>query len=113
MKTQSSSEDDQELHAVLATWQVHNTLPPRFQDRVWQRIQRCETQPGASVWMLLRRGLETALARPSLAVGYVTVLLAVGLLTGFWQARQAQARTFESFSVRYVQMLDPYQMPRN
>ena len=53
------------------------------------------------------------LTRPRLAVGYVAVLLAAGLLAGFWQAQLAKTRMAETLSARYVQMLDPYQMPRH
>jgi hypothetical protein len=52
------------------------------------------------------------MARPSLAVGYVTVLLAVGLTAGYWRARVDNAQTADQLGARYVQMMDPYRMPR-
>jgi hypothetical protein len=52
------------------------------------------------------------LARPSMAVGYVALLLFTGLLAGYWQARAEQSHTLEDLGARYVQMMDPYQAHR-
>ena len=112
MKPNDAMEDPGRLREVLATWQVKATLPPRFQERVWQRIEQRTTQPAAGVWTQFLNEIAAALSRPRLAMSYVTVLLAVGLLAGFWHGQRAKTRTAETLSARYVQMLDPYQMPR-
>ena len=112
MNRETQSEEQRQLHEVLAAWQVGTPPPPRFAERVWQRIGRLETQPSDNPWALLISWVEQALARPSLAVSYVTVLLAAGLLAGFWQAQVTKARAAETLSTRYVQMVDPYQTPR-
>jgi len=113
MKPNDTTEDESRLREVLATWQVNTDLPPRFQEHVWQRIERQIPQEGISVWAQLFSDIGAALVRPRLAVSYVTVLLAVGLLAGFWQAQVTKARAAEALSARYVQMMDPYQMPRH
>lgn len=112
MKPKAAPEDERRLHETLASWRIYAALPPRFQERVWQRIERRETLSATSAWMLWFNHIAAALARPRLAVSYVTALLSVGLLAGFWQAQLAKARATENLSARYVQMLDPYQMPR-
>ena len=61
--------------------------------------------------MLLVHRLTAALARPSLAVSYVTLLLLAGLLAGYWQVRIARAHLDETLSSRYVQMVAPFQNP--
>ena len=94
---------------MLREWEIKETLPPRFQERVWQRIAREEAKGIESVWVLARRRFAQLLVRPALAGSYLAVLLLAGLLAGYWQARVEQARTLEQLGSRYVQMLDPYQ----
>src|SRR5436190_1438121 len=81
----------------------------RFQDRVWQRIAREEAQTSIRPWTLFSNWLSQFLARPSLAVSYLVLLLFTGLLAGYWQAHVEQTHTLEQLGSRYVQMMDPYQ----
>ena len=113
MKPNDSPEDEGRLREVLAAWRVNATPSPRFEERVWERIARRETEPAPGLWTQWFSQVAAALVRPRLAVSYVTVLLVVGLLAGFWQAQLTKARMAETMSARYVQMLDPYQMPRH
>lgn len=87
-------------------------MPPRFREQVWQRIAREEAQGPANLWTGFLAWVGQTMARPSLAVGYVTVLLAVGLTAGYWRARVDNAQTSDQLGARYVQMMDPYRMPR-
>lgn len=111
MKTNESPEEEGRLRNVLAAWRVNATPPPRFEERVWDRIARRETEPAPGLWTQWFGQIAAALSRPRLAVSYVTVLLVAGLLAGFWQAQLTKARMAETLSARYVQMLDPYQTP--
>ena len=113
MKPNITPEDESRLREVLREWRVDASLPPRFQERVWRRIEGREAQPASSLWAQWFNPIAAALARPRLAVSYVTVLLAAGLLAGYWQAQVTKVRAAETLSARYVQMLDPYQMPRH
>ena len=109
MRLENSSESDQVLHEALSEWQVKEALPPRFREQVWQRIAREE---GEAPWYLrthLLGRIGTAMMRPSLAISYVTGLLLIGLLAGYWQAREENARTSRELGARYVQMMAPYQ----
>ena len=111
MKPNNSPEDESRLRNVLASWRVNATTSPRFEERVWERIARREAEPTPGLWTLWFSQIAAALIRPRLAVSYVTLLLAAGLLAGFWQAQLTKARMAATLSARYVQMLDPYQMP--
>lgn len=111
MKPNDTTEDDRRLREVLATWQVSATSPPRFQERVWQRVERRDSQPAAGPWAQLLQEIAAALSRPRLAVSYVTLLLAGGLLAGLWQAHATNERVSQNLSARYVQMLESFQTP--
>ena len=99
---------DKALQQTLRAWKVNEPLPPRFREHVWQRIAREEAHAPAGLWTNISAWLASAMARPSLAVSYVTLLLLAGLVAGYWQARVDTARASETFGVRYVQMIDPY-----
>ena len=112
MGTEHSNQTDPLLRKTLRAWEVKEGLPPRFNEQVWQRIAREETRQPEGWWSLLSSRLGQVMARPVLATSYLAVLLAAGLLTGYWQGRVANAHASEQLSARYVQVLDPYQMPR-
>ncbi|HXP63791.1 MAG TPA: hypothetical protein VN829_25010 [Dongiaceae bacterium] len=101
-------ENDEPLRALLRKWVVHPTLPPRFQEQVWQRIERTNVRPKAALWPALARLADALLPRPKLAVGYATVLLAVGVAAGSWAAQIHSSRLDAALGLRYVQSLDPY-----
>ena len=107
MKAQDSDPNDERLRRALHEWKVKPVLPPRFQDAVWRRIEARETRVPA--WMELIGRLVTAVARPSVATSYLAVLVLAGVLAGYWQARSTNEHAEEMLSVRYVQLMDPYQ----
>lgn len=109
MKPEHST--DPTLTRLLRDDKTDAALPPRFQEQVWERISRAE-MPAANPLLLLRAWVAQAFTRTSFAVGYATLLLLLGLFAGFWQAHASSARTTQALSSRYVQMMDPYQMPR-
>lgn len=109
MKPEDTTQSDQTLSRVLRRWKVPAQLPPRFQEQVWRRIEQSESPERAPVWKELWQRLTAALARPSLAVSYVTVLLLAGLLTGYWQARVTRAQVDETMGARYVQTVSMFE----
>lgn len=84
------------------------SLPPRFQEQVWQRIARAEAKPAASPGAEFWRLLGVVLLRPRFAFAYVAVLLAVGVAAGSWAAQVKASRIDSDLSLRYVQSIDPY-----
>lgn len=113
MQDNLPSEKDEALSKLLRTWKPDAPLPPRFQEAVWNRIARAETREAAGYWTIFSRWVETTFARPSFALSYVAILLFAGLGAGAWQAHGRAVHGETEWRVRYVQMVDPYQMPRN
>ena len=112
MKTNEPGNHDEALRKVLKEWRTEVALPPRFQEGVWQRIERAESQAVSSVWAVIAHWVGTVLPRPALAVSYVAVLLTIGLTAGWAQAHQTNARVKGELGERYVRVLDPYHTPR-
>jgi hypothetical protein len=109
MKMEQSNQQDGQLHQALQAWKVQAALPPRFQEGVWQRIERAESETPRPAWLEMFRFLTSLVNRPALAVSYVTVLIIIGLVAGYVEASAANAHTGQMLSARYVQTLDPYQ----
>lgn len=113
MNPEQSNNPDARLQQTLRAWQVGESLPPGFADRVWRRVAQAETQAGASPWIAWFSWLNQVLSRPAAAAGYVAVLILAGLLAGYWHAQVENQHALRQLETRYVQMLDPYQMPRH
>ena len=109
MKPEIPNDPDRVLHQTLRDWKVDASLPPRFDEGVWKKIQRAESGVTVNLWAVLRVRLAEALARPSLAVSYVVVLMLVGSAAGYWQGRLHSQRADERYSAQYVADVDPYQ----
>lgn len=111
MKTNNPHGDDAPLDALLQEWKPKPSLPPRFQEQVWRRIERAETSPAPTVTLaqLFAAWLANKLPRPALATAYVMALLVVGATVGWSQARQETARVTTELGARYAQAVDPYQ----
>ena len=106
---------DEALRKVLKEWRTDATLPPRFQEAVWRRIEHAEptsapTMPSA--WAVIAHWIGTMLPRPALAASYVAVLLVIGVTAGWTQGRAETERVKGELGERYVRVLDPYQTPR-
>ena len=107
----SSEENDPPLKGVLGHWKVDATLPPRFQENVWRRIAQREAS--ASPRQSFLSWIEAAFKRPALVTSYMTVLLFIGLTTGYVQAHDKTAHELSQEHTLYVQSVDPYQVPRH
>ena len=103
--------DDPPLDALLREWKLKSSIPPRFNEQVWRRIESAETAPALSVSLAtaFANWIATMLPRPALATAYLTMLLAIGASIGWSQAQRQTARVTSDLSARYVQAVDPYQ----
>lgn len=103
--------DDAAFDVLLREWKIEPSLPPRFGEWVWRRIERAATPPAPSVSLaaVLAHWIASLPPRPALAAAYVTVLLAIGAGAGWHQARLETARVSNDLKARYVQAVDPYQ----
>jgi hypothetical protein len=111
MKQEDPMQSDEALRQVLREWKVESPLPPRFQEQVWRRIERTEAQDRVPAWVLLWQRLTAALARPTPAISYLTVLLLAGSLAGYWQVRVTRAQTDAQMGARYVQLVSSFENP--
>jgi hypothetical protein len=111
MKPEDPMQSDQALRQLLHEWKLESSLPPRFQEQVWQRIERQEVPVQVPGWVMLWQRFSAALTRPTPAIGYVTVLLLAGVLAGYWEARVTRAQVDEQMGARYVQLVSSFQNP--
>jgi hypothetical protein len=102
-------QDDPQLRKVLQAWKVAETLPPRFEDRVWRRLSLEPTSGPTTLWTVLLDRVTRAFARPSLAASYLAVLIAAGVAAGYWHARLDNAHVARQLGSRYVRLLDSYE----
>ena len=106
MKTTDSTKHDQPLNDVLAQWKVETSLPPRFREQVWRRIETAESRKPESSLAVVLHWIDSAFRRPTLALSYVTVLLFIGLAAGYWQAQAKTAQSESKWQALYVQSVD-------
>ena len=96
---------------LLREWKVESPLPPRFKERVWQRIEMAES-PAVGPLSWLGSWVAKTLARPAMAFSYVMVLLLAGLTIGFWHGHKNSNRVATELSARYVQLMSSFESPR-
>ncbi len=112
MKENDPAGKDEGLSKLLHSCKTEASLPPRFQEAVWQRLERADAGVPAPLWHRVIARLEAAFSRPALVVSYVGVLLFTGLGAGYWHAEGKNTHAASEWRARYVQTVDPYQMPR-
>src|SRR5258708_5839760 len=106
---------DEALRKLLKEWRTDASLPQRFQETVWRKIERAEhphTTALPPLWIAIGHWIGTVLSRPALAASYVTVLLGIGVTAGWAQAQRETTYMKDELGQRYVQALDPYLAPR-
>jgi len=105
--------NDKALKDALRAWTVQTPLPPCFQKNVWRRIEAAECeQQCPTAWALLVGWFSRFMARPAVTVAYATVLVAVGVTLGVKQVQTTSTHLENRLGQRYVQSVDPFQMPR-
>jgi hypothetical protein len=109
MRTTPTPESEHRLTEALREWVVDMPLPPRFEEGVWRRISRTETQPQTGLWVRALRSLSESFARPKVAYAYITILLVFGMAAGSWTAQVKSSRLETALGERYVGSVDPYQ----
>jgi hypothetical protein len=112
MEANQDRHKDASLDRMLREWVVEDPLPLRFEEQVWVQIKRAEFPPKARLWTWLERLLESVLPQPKVAYCYVSLLLAVGIAMGMWEAQKQINRLDASLGSRYLQSVDPFQGAR-
>jgi hypothetical protein len=85
MKEKKIHPDDAEFSALLRQSRVSPTLPPRFQQNVWRRIEDAESPAKPASWL---DALVNFILRPRFALVAATVLLLTGVFAGTLEGRQ-------------------------
>ena len=101
-----------DLHTLLHRWKIDATLSPGFQNRVWSKISQPEQSHRSRFWQGFIRYLDLTFARPWPAFSCVASLVALGAVLGFVRAENKTFDAKAELAARYVQSVDPYQMPR-
>jgi len=112
MKENKPFQKDEGLSKLLLACKTEAQLPPRFQEAVWQRIERSNPRATPTFWRALAARVETAFLRPAFALAYIAVLLFAGIGAGYLHAEDRTAQAKADLRSRYVHSVDPYQMPR-
>jgi hypothetical protein len=76
---ENMNSNDAKLGALLRESRVSPSLPPRFQENVWRRIEDAESPVKSASWL---DGLAALILRPRLAFATVAVLMLAGVLLG-------------------------------
>lgn len=108
MESPNSHREDPRLSALLHSWQVPTTAPPRFAEQVWARLGQMNPEPPTSVWNILRAWLTATLRNPRVAAAYMAVLLALGAGAGALRGHSAASAMAGDLQARYVQSIDPF-----
>ena len=102
MKKENSHPDDVKLGALLHTARISPSLPPRFQQNVWRRIENAEA-PVQSESRI--EALVSWILRPRLAFASVTILMLAGILLGAQQGAKAARQDAQA---RYIASVSPH-----
>ncbi len=100
MKPSKLEPDDARLGTLLRESRPTPSLPPRFQENVWRRIEQGEA-PAKANWLDVLAGW---LLRPRLAVAVAAVLVVTGLGLG-WNNGERLARN--DAQARYLAAVAP------
>jgi hypothetical protein len=100
MKPTKFEPDDARLGALLREARPSPTLPPRFQEDVWRRIEQADAKITAN-WLEV---LAAWLVRPRQSIAVAAVLVVTGLGLG-WNNGERLAHT--EAQARYVAAVAP------
>lgn len=76
---ENMNSNDTTLSALLRESRVSPSLPPRFQENVWRRIEDSELPARQESWL---DALAARILRPRLAFAFAAVLVLAGVMLG-------------------------------
>jgi hypothetical protein len=97
----SAEASDAKLREVLRAARPSPSLPPRFQENVWRRIEDAEAPATSGSWL---DAFATLVLRPRFAYATVAALVMAGIFLGTYQGAQ-NARQNEQ--ARYLAAVAP------
>lgn len=93
--------EDAKLQQLLRGNGPAPSLPPRFQENVWRRIEDAEAPAKPTTWL---DALAAFILRPRLAFAAIAVLMLAGILLG---AREGVQAARHEAQARYVASVTP------
>lgn len=99
MKNMSS--EDTKLSEVLRAARQSPSLPPRFQEKVWRRIEDADAPVKSGSWL---DAFAALVLRPRFAYATVAALALAGVLLGTYQGAQTAKQDARA---RYVALVAP------
>jgi len=93
--------DDAKLGALLRESRVSPSLPPRFQENVWRRIEDAEAPVKSGSWL---DAFAALVLRPRFAYATVAALMVAGVLLGTYRGAQTVKQTEQT---RYLAAVAP------
>jgi hypothetical protein len=100
MKENMNSNDDK-LSALLRKSRLSPSLPPRFQENVWRRIEDAEAPAKPASWL---DAFAVLVLRPRFAFATVSALVLAGVLLGTYQGAQT---TRQNEHAHYIALVAP------
>jgi hypothetical protein len=97
----STEASDTKFREVLRAARPSPSLPPRFQENVWRRIEEAEAPATSGSWL---DALATLVLRPRFAYATVATLVLAGVLLGTYQGAQTAKQNEQA---RYVALVAP------
>lgn len=101
MKPETSNPLDARLSALLHESRATPSLPPRFQENVWRRIEDAEAPAVTMTWF---DALIARVLRPRFALATAAALLVVGAFLG---AQNGSHVARQDAQVRYLAAVAP------
>ena len=92
---------DTKFREVLRAARQSPSLPPRFQENVWRRIEEAEAPANSGSWL---DALAALVLRPRFAYATVTTLMLAGVLLGTYHGAQNAKQTEQA---RYLAAVAP------
>jgi hypothetical protein len=98
---ENMNSNDAKLSALLRGSRLSPSLPPRFQENVWRRIEDAEAPVKSESWL---EALVILILRPRFAFATAVLLLFAGALLGAHEGLQAVRHDAQA---RYVASIAP------
>lgn len=97
--------DDPKLRALLREAHPAPVLPPRFQEGVWNRLERAERPTKKASPLGWLEQFVRSVLRPT----YATASLAAVMFAGAWLGiREGDGRAYRAEQTRYIAAVSPF-----
>jgi hypothetical protein len=98
---ENMNSDDTTFREVMRAARPSPSLPPRFQENVWRRIEDAEASVKSGSWL---DAFAALVLRPRFAYATVATLVLAGVLLGTYQGAQSARQNEQA---RYVALVAP------